>query len=99
MPPRTRLIYLSHITSPTDLRLPVEAICSRARQAGILTLVDGAHAPGQIPLNLEKVGADWYTGNCHKWLFAAKGCAFLWTAPARQAKRDPPRIARGYGSR
>jgi isopenicillin-N epimerase len=58
--PRTKLIYLSHISSPTGLRLPVEALCNMARLAGIMTLIDGAHAPGQISLNLDTLGADFY---------------------------------------
>jgi isopenicillin-N epimerase len=66
--PRTKLIFISHITSITAQRFPVEAICQRARQAGILTFVYGAHAPGQIPLDLEALGADLYMGNCHKML-------------------------------
>ncbi len=92
----TRVIFLSHITSPTAQHMPVEAICQRAREVGILTLIDGAHAPGQIPLNLEAIGADFYTGNCHKWLLSPKGAAFLHVQRDRQKLIEPLVVSWGW---
>ena len=96
--PRTRVIYLSHITSPTAVRFPVEAVCARARAAGILTIIDGAHAPGQIDLDLAALGADFYFGNLHKWLSAPKGAAFLYTRRERQPLIEPLVVGWGWGA-
>jgi isopenicillin-N epimerase len=93
---RTRAVVISHITSPTGLVLPVDEVCEAARQAGVLSIVDGAHVPGHVPLDVEAVGADVYTGTCHKWLCAPKGSAFLWARPEHQEWIEPLVVSWGY---
>ncbi len=93
---RTKAIYLSHITSGIAAIMPVAEICGRARASGILTIVDGAHAPGQIALDLTELGADIYAGNCHKWLCAPKGSAFLYVHPDQQEWIESLTISWGW---
>jgi isopenicillin-N epimerase len=95
--PRTRLAIIDHITSSSALLLPLEPIIRLCRSAGVAVLVDGAHGPGQVPLDLAALDADYYVGNCHKWLMAPKGAAFLWARRDRQEGLHPVTISHGYG--
>ncbi|MCF7824539.1 MAG: aminotransferase class V-fold PLP-dependent enzyme [Candidatus Marinimicrobia bacterium] len=86
---RTKVILMSHITSATALVLPVEDICRKAREVGITTVIDGAHAVGQLDLDLSRIGADFYTSNCHKWLLTPKGTAFLHVHARQRNSYEP----------
>ena len=96
---RTKVISLSHITSPTALIWPVAQICQKARAAGILTVIDGAHAVGQLDLDLEALGVDYYAGNCHKWLSSPKGAGFLYAHPDHQTVLEPLVVNWGWKNR
>ncbi|MCC6717589.1 MAG: aminotransferase class V-fold PLP-dependent enzyme [Acetobacteraceae bacterium] len=95
--PRVRLAVLDHITSSSALLLPIVEMVALCHARGVKVLVDGAHAPGQVALDLAALDADWYVGNCHKWLFAPKGCGFLWARGDRQEGIHPAVISHGYG--
>jgi isopenicillin-N epimerase len=95
--PRTKAIFVSHLTSATALVLPAAELCRRAREAGVVSIVDGAHVPGHLPLDLASFGADIYVGNCHKWLCAPKGSAFLWVRPELQESIGALAVGWGFG--
>jgi len=93
--PRTRVLVLDHVTSESALVLPVQEIASRCRAKGVPVLVDGAHAPGALPLDVPSLGVDWYTANLHKWAFTPRAAGFLWSAPERSVGLHPTVISWG----
>jgi isopenicillin-N epimerase len=93
---RTRVVFVSHVTSSTALVLPLDEIVARARELRLVTIVDGAHAPAQVPLDLTALAADFYSGNCHKWLCAPKGAGFLHVQPEHQERVDAAIVSWGY---
>lgn len=93
--PRTKLIVISHITSPTAVTLPVKQVCSAARERGIATCIDGPHALVQEDVALDALGCDYYTASCHKWLSAPFGTGLLYSAPQHQARIRPPYLSWG----
>jgi isopenicillin-N epimerase len=93
--PRTRVLYLSHHTSSTALTLPVAELCARARERGIVSVIDGAHVPGHLPLNIRELDPDFYAANCHKWLCAPKGAGFLYVR--RELQRDVHPLVFSWG--
>lgn len=95
---RTRLFFFSHVLSPTGLVLPAGELCAAARKRGIVTVVDGAHAPGMIPLDVSAVNADFYAANCHKWMLAPNGCGFLAIGAGNDDRLRPLQVSWGYHS-
>lgn len=95
---KTKLIFISQITSATGLILPVKEICAIAKEKGILTFIDGAHVPGHIPLDLQELAADFYTGACHKWMMTPKGSSFLMARKSVQSLLKPLSVSWGYKS-
>jgi isopenicillin-N epimerase len=93
---RTRLVILDHVTSPTAIVFPVWELTELCHKAGARVLIDGAHAPGMLSLDIPSIDADWYVGNCHKWLMAPKGSGFLWASPLRPTEMHPLVISHGY---
>ncbi|MDX2135610.1 MAG: aminotransferase class V-fold PLP-dependent enzyme [Saprospiraceae bacterium] len=96
--PNTRVVFLSHMTSATALIFPVQEICEKAKSLGLISIVDGAHVPGHIPLDIGSLQPDYYTGTLHKWMLAPKGSSFLYVARQHQETLDPLIVSWGYES-
>jgi isopenicillin-N epimerase len=94
--PRTRLLFFSHVLSPTGMVLPARELCAEARRRGVLTMVDGAHAPAMVPLDLDSIGADFYGANCHKWLLAPTGSGFLYLGRGSEDRLSPLQVSWGW---
>lgn len=94
--PATKALFFSHITAPTAFTLPMEELCARARAEGIVTVVDGAHAPGNIDLSLNQAGVDFYTGNCHKWLSSPRGTGFIYVNERFNRQLEPLVVSHGW---
>ncbi|WP_174250770.1 aminotransferase class V-fold PLP-dependent enzyme [Tuwongella immobilis] len=93
---RTRLAFFSHVLSPTGLVLPVKEMVAIAKRRGVLTVIDGAHAPGMLPLDISDIGADFYGANCHKWMLAPSGSGFLAIGPGMEDRLEPLEVSWGY---
>lgn len=94
----TKVVFLNQISSVTALIFPVREICEKAQQLGLIVIVDGAHVPGHIPLDMQQIDADFYTGTMHKWMLAPKGNSFLWVKKEFQERLDPLVVSWGYQS-
>lgn len=95
---KTKLIFISHLSSRTGLRLPIEEIVAKAKEYGVMTFIDGAHGPGQVEVDMQKIGVDIYTGACHKWMMTPKGSSFLYVRKELQHLFDPLVVSWGYNA-
>jgi len=93
---KTRLLFFSHVLSPTGMVLPAQELCAAAKKHGILTVIDGAHTPGMIPVALDDLGCDFYGGNCHKWLLAPTGSGFLYLGKGNEDRLHPLQVSWGW---
>ncbi len=96
MTERTRVLFFSHVLSPTGMVLPAARLCQEARRRGIISVVDGAHAPAFVPLNVDAMAADYYGANCHKWLLAPTGAGFLYFGPGAAERVQPLQVSWGW---
>ena len=96
---KTKILFLSHITSPTALLFPIKKLIKIAREKNIISIIDGAHAPGHIDLNLKNLNADFYSGNCHKWMMSPKGSAFMWSSSKFKNHLHPLIVSHGWNKK